>query len=67
MKITILKTHQSNGIWFHAGMIVEVNDLRAQELIRVGLAVAVVETDDEAEVKAVRHVNNKAAPVAKNK
>jgi hypothetical protein len=67
MKITILKTHQSNCIWFHAGMTVEVNDLRAQELIHAGLAVAIVENNNEAEVKVARHANNKAVPVAKNK
>jgi len=67
MKITILKTHQSNGIWFHAGMTVEENDLRAQELIRAGLAVAVVENEDEKEVEVARQANNKAASTAKHK
>lgn len=67
MKITILKTHQSHGQWFHAGMTIEEDALRAKELLHVGLAVAAMDKGEEKTEKAARPVTNKAAMSAKNK
>ena len=63
MKITILKTHQSNGEWVHPGTTTEVDETRAKELIRNGLAVEAVTV----EVKQAPAPSNKAAPTPKNK
>lgn len=61
MKITIIKTHQSNGEWAHAGINTEADESRAKELIRSGLAVEAIET------KKAPEPSNKAAPTPKNK
>jgi hypothetical protein len=64
MKITIIKTHQSNGEWAHAGTNTETDESRAKELIRNGLA---VETIEATEAKKAPEPSNKAAPTPKNK
>lgn len=56
MKIDILKTHQASGEWVHAGIVIDVDEDRAKELIRNGLA---------AEVRA--NIIAKSAPDPKNK
>jgi hypothetical protein len=62
MEITILKTHQEHGAgWVHAGETRTVNDERAKDLIRNGLAQATPEKKNAAEPE------NKKAPEPSNK
>ena len=64
MKINILKTHQSNGEWVHAGSTADVDESRAKDLIRNGLA---SEGATAIETKKAPEPSNKAAPTPKNK
>lgn len=61
MHIFISKSHMDGDVWRHAGdVLLNVEEIRANELIRGGLA-------RPAETQRVRSVEEKPAPVAKNK
>lgn len=66
LNLTILKTHLAAGQWVHAGDSVEVEESRANELVRNGLA-ALAGDAPEPEAKAAPAPSNKKKPEPENK
>lgn len=71
MKISILKTHLAGGEWVHAGTTADVDESRAKELIRNGLAAEVADEKKPAlpasGTRAARTPSNKKAVDPDNK
>lgn len=73
LKLTILKTHMAAGQWAHAGDTADVEESRANELVRTGLARRTGSTPAASrapvapELKAARPLSNKKMPNPDNK
>ena len=66
VKLSILKTHMTDGQWAHAGSVLDIASVRAGELVRNGLAEPASEAP-EPDAKEAPAPSNKKKPGPDNK